>query len=321
MFFQRYRYLCLCLLFVSVLLASDANAHETEWPGEKLAAIFPTAEKFVQRSVVLPPEKVASIEKKLGTQLLTEDKQPVFYIPLNQENEPFGVVLFAKAKGPGGLIEGAAGLNMQGKVVKVVIYAHKETDAIAGAKFLNQFVGKGIDNVFKAGEDVEAVDGQTEASNAVALIPKKTLIMSYTLFLKRETKPEPEGDPEPNNPEEDLPEVDDLKALMALMIDDYYVVLDYFDEKESKEKAVTSARRLATYAKLLSDFEPPKNPDQTEEYAYVKDMFTEKLLAFAEALEKEGVSDATREQWDAIVTLINQAHLRFSEEEIDLDAY
>ena len=49
--------------------------------------------------------------------------------------------------------------------------------------------------------------------------------------------------------------------------------------------------------------------------------FSETLLELAEALEEEGISDATREQWDTIVTLVNQAHLRFSEEEIDLDTY
>ena len=53
----------------------------------------------------------------------------------------------------------------------------------------------------------------------------------------------------------------------------------------------------------------------------MQDKFSETLLEFAEALEKEGVSEETRKQWDAIVELINQAHLRFSEEEIDLDTY
>lgn len=118
-----------------------------------------------------------------------------------------------------------------------------------------------------------------------------------------------------------MPEVEDLKALMMLMIDDYFVVVDYFDDKESKAKAIQAAKRLARYAKGISDFEPPKNSDQTEEYVYLQDKFSETLLKFAEALEMEGISDETREQWDAIVELINQAHLRFSEEEIDLDTY
>ena len=168
---------------------------------------------------------------------------------------------------------------MAGKVVKVEVYEHKEADGIAGEKFLNQFIGMGIDDAFKVGEDIEAVEGHEAASNAIALMSKKTLVMSYTLFPKRKPEPDMEAEPQPDtpdSPEEDMPEVDDLKALMALMIDDYFVVVDYFDEKESKQKAIAAAKQLAKYAKGISDFDPPKNADQTEEYTYLQDTFSEK---------------------------------------------
>lgn len=309
------------LVFFMASLPLLGNAHETEWPGQKLAAIFPEAKKFVQRNAVLTPDKIAAIEKELGTKLRVEDQKPIFYIPISEKKKPMGLVFFADAKGPLGVIEGAVGLDMKGKVVKVAVYEHKESDAIVGDEFLKQFVGMGIDNAFKVGEDVEAADGHEAASNAVALIPKKTLVMSYTLFLKREPKPDVAKVPMPEAPEEEMPEAEDLKTLMALMIDDYFVVVDYFDEKESKEKAIAATKRLAKYAKGISNFEPPKNADQTEEYHYLQDTFSENLLKFAESLKKEGISDETREQWDTIVTLVNQAHLRFSEEEIDLDTY
>ncbi|MCG9132228.1 FMN-binding protein [Candidatus Poribacteria bacterium] len=311
--------LALAFLILSMLLLSSARA--TELSGQKLMAIFPTAGKFVERDVVLTAEQIVSIEKKLGTKLQSEDLKPIFYILLDDKNEPMGLVLGSNIKGPNGVIEGAVGVNMRGKVVKVDIYEHKETEAIVGAGFLKQFVGMGIDDIFKVGADIVAVEGHDAASNAVALIPKKTLVMSYALFHKREPKSEIEKGPELESPEEELPEAEDLKALMALMIDDYFVVVDYFDEKESKEKAVEASKRLAKYAKNISNFEPPKNADQTDEYIYLQDKFAETLLQFAEKLEQEGISNETREQWDAIVTLIDQAHLRFSEEEIDLDAY
>ena len=327
MFFQIYprfqvgALLGLVFLMLSIPLLS--NAHETEFPGQKLAAIFPKAQKFVQRSVVLSSEKVTAIEKELGTKLRAEDMKPIFYIPISEQKKPMGLVLFSDVKGPRGVMEGAVGLDMKGKVVRVEVYEHKESDAIAGEAFLKQFVGMGIDNAFKVGEDIDAIEGYEAASNAVALIPKKALVMSYALFLKKKSKPEAvtEKTPEPDTPVEEMPEVEDLKALMMLMIDDYFVVVDYFDEKESKPKAVAAAKRLARYAKSISDFEPPKNADQTEEYVYLQDKFSETLLAFAEALETDGISDETRKQWDAIVKLVNQAHLRFSEEEIDLDTY
>ena len=325
MFSQIYRHprtgMLLVLIFLILSTPLLSNARETESSDQKLAVIFPKAKKFVQRNPVLAPDKIVSIEKELGVKLRAEDLKPTFHIPINNKKKPMGLVLFADAKGPRGVIKGAVGLDMRGKVVKVEIYEHKESDAIEAEGFLKQFIGMGIDDAFQVEVDVEAINGHEDASNAVALIPKKTLVMSYALFLKQEPKSDAEKAPEPDIPEEDMPEVDDLKALMALMIDDYFVVVDYFDDKESKEKAIEAVKRLAKYAKSISSFEPPKNADQTEEYVYLQDKFSETLLKFAEALEKEGISDVTREQWDGIVELVNQAHLRFSEEEIDLDTY
>ena len=324
MFFQIYRQsragILLALVFFIASTPLLADIHEEEWPMQKLAVIFPKAEKFVQRNPVLSSDKIVSIEKELGTELRTEDQKPIFYIPI-REKKPLGLVLFVGIEGPGGVINGAVGLNMQGKVVRVEVYDHKESDVIASQEFLKQFIGLGIDDAFKVGMDIEAIDGHEDASSAIALMPKKTLVMSYALFLKQEPEPDAEKASEPDIPEEEMPDVEDLKALMTLMIDDYFVIVDYFDEKESKEKAVEAAKRLAKYAKVISDFEPPKNADQTEEYVYLQDKFSETLLKFAEALEKEGVSEETRKQWDAIVELVDQAHLRFSQEEIDLDAY
>ena len=311
----------LALVFFIVSVPLLGNADEAGLPNQKLMAIFPEAKKFVLRTPILTPNQIAIIEKDLGVRLLAEDQKPVFYIPINARKKPMGLVLFANAEGPGGVIEGAVGLDMRGKVVKVEVYEHKESGTIAGEEFLKQFVGMGIDNTFKVGEDIEVDGGNEASSNAVALIPKKTLIMSYALFLKKKPQPVAEKTREPDIPGVEMPEVEDLKALMALMIDDYFVVVDYFDDKESKTNAIAAAKRLARYAKSISNFEPPKNADQTEEYVYLQDKFSESLLKFAAALDEEGISDETRGQWDAIVTLIDQSHLRFSEEEIDLDTY
>ena len=311
------------LMLVSLMVITPllSDAHETEWPGEKLATIFPKAKKFVQRTVILKPDKIASIEKELGAKLRQEDQKPIFYIPISDQKKPIGLVLFVDVKGPRGTIDGAVGLNMKGKIVKVAVYEHKESDAIASAKFLKQFVGKGIDDAFKVGKDIEAVKGHEEASKAVALIPKKTLVMSYALFLKRKPKSDAEKTPPPEESPEEMPEVEDLKELMILMVDAYFEIFDYFDKGEGKAEAVAAAKKLALYAKGISDFEPPKNADQKEEYVEMQDKFSKTLTEFAKALNEKGISDETRKQWDEIEALIKQAHIRFSEEEIDLEAY
>ena len=311
------------LLFVSMMMFAPllSEAHETEYPSKKLDAIFPEAKKFVQRSVVLTKDKITSIEKELGSKLRKEDLKPVFYIAISSEKKPLGLVLFVDVQGPSGVIDGAVGLNMKGKVIKVEVYEHKESDAIASEKFLKQFIKKGIEDKFEIGKDITAVKGQEEASKAVTLMPRKTLIISYALFLKRKTKQDEDTKSKPEETPEELPEVEDLRELMTLMVDDYYVIVDYFDEDEGKIDAVAAAKRLAQYAKLITDFEPPKNADKTEEYVQVQEKFSKTLTEFANALDKNGITDETRKKWDEIVTFVNQAHIRFTEDGIDLDAY
>lgn len=325
MLFQNFRFklsgIFILLVFLLSFTPLFVNAHETEWPGEKLAAIFPKAKKFVQRNAVLTPDKIKSIEKELGSKLRKEDQKPVFYIPINDQKKPMGLVLFVDVKGPRGVIDGAVGLNMKGKVIKVAIYEHKETDAIASEKFLKQFIGKGIDDDFEVGKDIEAVKGQVAATKAVILIPRKTLLMSYALFLKRKPKTDAEKTPEPEEGPEELPEVEDLKELMILMVDEYFVIVDYFDEKEEKADAVASAKKLATFAKAISKFDPPKNADQKEEYTEMQEKFSKTLKEFAAAIDKNGITDDTRKQWEEIDALIKQAHIRFTEEDIDLESY
>ncbi len=311
--------LAFVVFIVSVPLTGNADA--AELLDQTRMAIFPEAKKFVMRNPILTADQIAVIEKELGAKLLAEDQKPIFYIPISERKKPMGLVFFTNAEGPDGVIEGAVGLDMQGRIVKVERYEHQESEAIAGSEFLKQFIGMGIDDTFKVGVDIETLRGYEDISNAVALMAKKTLVMSYVLFEKKKFEPEAEKTPALVTSMENMPEVEDLKALMMLMIDDYFVVVDYFDDKESKAKAIAAAKQLAGYAKGISNFEPPKNTDQTEEYIYLQDKFSEILLKFAEALEMEGISDETRKQWEAIVELINQAHLRFSEEEIDLDTY
>lgn len=311
------------LLIVSMMMFTPllSEAHETEFPSKKLDGIFPEAKKFVQRNVVLTNDKISAIEKELGSKLRKEDLKPIFYIAISKEKKPLGLVLFVDVQGPSGVMDGGVGLNMKGKVIKVSVYEHKESDAIAAEKFLKQFIDKGIEDKLEVGKDITAVKGQEEASKAVALMPRKTLVMSYALFLKRKPKPDEDTKPEPEETPEELPEVEDLRELMTLMVDDYYVIVDYFDEDEGKDDAVTAAKRLALYAKMIPDFEPPKNADKTEEYVEVQEKFSKTVTEFANALDKNGITDDTRKKWDEIVNFVNQVHTRFTEDGIDLDAY
>ena len=300
------------LIFVSFTVAW---AEETALPREKLTALFPNAQDFKERKADLTPEKVTSIKEEIGTKLQPEDLKPTFYLAY-EDNKPAGLALFVNVKGPNGVISGGVGLDIKGKVVKVKVYEHNEVADIADDEFLKQFNGKGIDDKFKVGEDVEPVDGARAASQAVALMPQKTLAISYALFLKRPTKPEADA-PETYEPE-------DLKEVMMMMKDEYDLIRAYFQkgtqsQENDKEAAVKAAKQLGKHAELIADFEPPKNPNSTEEYAYLQKQFHTVIQEFAQTLEAEGISEKSQKQWQGIIELADKAHLRFSVEEIDLD--
>ena len=304
------------LCWLIVVSFSVASADETTLPREKLVSIFPNATNFVEKKADLTPDKVASIEEEIGTTLRPEDIKPIFYIAVDENNKPMGLALFPAVKGPKGVISGGVGLDMTGKVLKVEVHKHSEAADIANGAFLKQFSGKGIEDKFKVGEDIEPLAGAQIASQAVALIPQKTLAISYALFLKRPVKAEEEV-PEMIEPE-------DLKEVMMMMKDEYDLIRAYFDkgsesEEADKAAAVQAAKRLQKHTEFIDYFEPPKNPNETEEYAYFQQQFHSALNEFVQTLEAEGISKTTQKQWQEIIDVVDKAHLRFSVEDIDLD--
>ena len=294
--------------FVSV---NAAPADEEALTNKRLASMFQKAERFEQKKVKLPADKAESIEKQIGAKLLDEDRNPTFYIAYNDKKKPIGLVRFVKVKGSHGIMNGGVGLDMRGRVVKVEIYEHKESSKIAAKEFLSQFIGKGINDKFKVGKDIKPLEGEEAASQAVALMPQKTLAMSYALFFKKKEKPMPDGD-------EDH-EIEDLDALMHAMHDAYIVIREYFKTGENKADAIKAAKQLREYAKLIADFEPPKNPNNQDEYLYLQKKTHDALHEFAVSLEKDGKTEKTQKQWQDLLNVVNRAHLRFSVDEIDLD--
>ena len=77
---------------------------------------------------------------------------------------------------------------------------------------------------------------------------------------------------------------------MMLMIEDYFVVVDYFDEKESREKAIEAANRLAKVAKRISDLSHRRMRIRPTSMSISKTSLVKPFFNFAEKLEQEGIS-------------------------------
>ena len=291
---------------------------ENPTPGKTPSLFFPNAQNFVLKKPILSTEIVSSIESALGAKLKPSDLTPTFHIATNSNKKPLGTVLFLDVDSPRGELKGGIGLNMQGKVVRVEIYDDREVADLMAKDFLDQFTGMGIEDAFQVGEDVQPISGQEKVSKSVALLPRKALLMTYALFAKK-PEPIPEStDVLEESPDEGL-EPETLIELMEMMKEAYIVVREYFQSATDRAAAVRAAKQLGNYIAYIDYFEPPNNPNETEEYTYFQDQVSVSLSQFVDTLEKEGASVDSRHQWERVLALINKAHLRFSIDEVDLD--
>ncbi len=89
-----------------------------------------------------------------------------------KNGEPAGYVVRLVGKGYSSAgIDMLVGLDSEASVTGVLIFSHSETPGlgskVAAAGYLDQFVGKGLESPFAAGEDVDAISGATSSSMAV----------------------------------------------------------------------------------------------------------------------------------------------------------
>ena len=305
------------LLFTSTfLLVRQGDGCEKKPPQEKLKAFFLEADQFAAKEETLNPEQVKKIEESLGAKLGEEDKNPVFHIA-KKEEKPLGFVFFTDGEGSEGVIHSGVALDLKGKIVKVQLYDLNIPDS----SFLDQFIGKGIEDNFQVGKDIQPLPGDEETSRSISLLPKKTLLISYTLLLKRASDEKSrEGEPET------------LSELMHLIQEQYFILRDYFREQEAEgsakedsvkiaptEKDVVSAsHKLVEYIGKIPNFEPSKNKKKRKEFLLIQDQVNEAAKDLAKRIQEGEAKDAKR-AFEDIVMFVEMAHKRFSKEPIDID--
>ena len=307
-------FLAAFLLALPLLSCTSENPIPEKTP----SLFFPNAQNFVLKNLTLPADKVSSIESALGTKLKRSDFTPTFHIATNSNKKPLGAVVFLSVDSPRGELRGGIGLNMQGKVVRVEISKSTDVTGITDREFLDQFTGMGIEDAFQVGEDVKPLSGQEDVSKSVALLPRKALLMTYALYAKKQ-QPIPESADVAEEFPDERHEPETLIELMEMMKEAYIVVREYFQSPTDRAVAVKAAKQLENYIQYIDNFEPPNNPNETEEYAYFQDQVSESLSQLVDTLDKEGASDNSRQQWEVVLDLVDKAHLRFSIDEVDLD--
>lgn len=307
---------------VALFLLRQEIGHGKQLPEERLRTLFPDAEEFTIQEKVLTPEQIGKIEKRLGRKLSEQDKIPVFYIA-KKGGKSLGLAFFSEVEDSQGIIQGGVALDPVGKIKKITLYEKKISDP----GFLDQFVEKGFEDSLQVGKDITPMKDTRETSEAIALLPRKTLLLAYELLLKTPSEKKPvEG------------EAESLKELMHQIQAQYFVLRDYFKQgvkaslpvKEGGSKkqeagsviaekdAVTASQKLVEYIGKIPNFEPPKNKENRKEFLLIQKQIHEAGKEFAKLIQ-EGKSEEAERSFEDILMFVGMAHKRFSDKPVDID--
>lgn len=178
------------LSIVLLCLVSVSFAHDLVWPGEKLKAMFPTAESFEQKNLYVSDEQRATVEKALGYRLPEEDLKPSIYLAIvrdTPDSKPrkAAAIMFIDAYGEGGKIEMGVVVNGRGELMRIHIFENNEPEKVKQQPFLRQFENKKGSGPFTVGKDIAAPKGNEKSAQAIASGARRGLLIINELFKKK----------------------------------------------------------------------------------------------------------------------------------------
>ncbi|MDI6744382.1 MAG: hypothetical protein QMD07_03280 [Thermodesulfovibrionales bacterium] len=178
------------LSIVLLCLVSVSFAHDLVWPGEKLKAMFPTAESFEQKNLYVSDEQRATVEKALGYRLPEEDLKPSIYLAIvrnTPDSKPrkAAAIMFIDAHGEGGKIEMGVVVNGKGELMRIHIFENNEPEKVKQQPFLGQFENKKGSSPFTVGKDIAAPKGNEKSAQAIASGARRGLLLINEMFKKK----------------------------------------------------------------------------------------------------------------------------------------
>ena len=170
-------------LVLLAVVAGAASAALCVWrqPDVDISGIF-GAGSYKTVFVDISDSMKQKIEKRLGFPLDADETQ-FKYFPVFKGTKRVGTVMTHAGKGQFGAIEivAAVVLGDSGPVIKEVRVQRdreKAKAALRSKEFLGQLKGKGLNDAFKVGEDIEtAAKGAEKASQAIVTAARKLLIV------------------------------------------------------------------------------------------------------------------------------------------------
>lgn len=155
---------------------------------EALRTLLPNALQIREEIKTLTEEQRMTIEKKAKVRFDPWlDKEFHFFVG-TANKKVVGYAIKGTTKGKWGPIHYMLALDPDGKIIGVVVLEYKEKRGkpIAKRRFLNQFVGKTINDKIKLSKDIHAVSGASISSRGMARGIRKLVYVFDELYKKRD---------------------------------------------------------------------------------------------------------------------------------------
>lgn len=124
-----------------------------------------------------------------ATAFETVESEDRSYFVGTKDGSPAGYLVIGKGSGYEGPVRVYVAFNNEGVVTGVRVLDHNDTPSMmkkvtGDATFYEQFVGKGIDNSFAMGSEIQAVAGASFSSEGIALAVKDAVTFLHETVLK-----------------------------------------------------------------------------------------------------------------------------------------
>jgi len=152
---------------------------------DALAHVFPDAERIVEMRHILSSRELAGIEKRTRRRL----EEGGFYIYAGLVgDEPIGYAVIVSQIGKVLPITHIVEVTPEGTTgqVAVMIYRESHGDEVARERFMEQFLGLGLDDPIRIDRDIINIAGATLSGNAICSGVRKALAVVEQVVFQRD---------------------------------------------------------------------------------------------------------------------------------------
>lgn len=170
----------------ALALASGAHAQPTQQAVRSLlSARFHGSERVSFVRVAPSATERTAIERRLGARL---GKSSYNVFVATTGNRVDGYAVFDQERGQHELIDFAVFFDADGAVTGVEVVAYREPygDAIRGARFRQQFVGRRGSSGFRSGHDIDVVSGATISTRSMCTGVQRAALLVERVLASRE---------------------------------------------------------------------------------------------------------------------------------------